>query len=266
MKNIINFFKNIYSQKYAIIYMAKTEFKLRYAGTYIGITWAIVNPTITVLIYWLIFSKGLKVTTPGDIPYIAYFVSGLIPWLMFSEVLNTSINGVRGNLHLIKKTQYPSEVLVFVYLLTAAITQLIYMCILLIILYFNNINIDFTIISILYYVLILCLFLIGLSWFFSSLNVLFKDVSQFVPVLLNTWFWATPIVWNKNIIPDQYSWIINYNPMTYIVDGYRNAFLYQDAVNYFNDYALLNITVYVFVFIIGAIVFNKLKSEFADAI
>ncbi len=263
---MIRFFINLYKQKHVIAYMAKITFFLKYSGTYIGVIWAIINPAVTIFIYWIIFSKGLKVEAPGNTPYLLYFISGMIPWMLFSDVLNQSVSGVRGNLHLIKKTNYPSEILPVVYLLSSVITHVIFLAIFCMLLLANNELLNVNILSFFYYFIFLTFFIIGLSWILSSLNVLFRDISHVMPVILNLWFWASPVIWNKEIIPEEYFWIIKYNPMVYIIDGYRSTFLSTMSIKLEFYSTLLNLLFYMLIFILGAILFEKLKSEFSDAI
>ena len=129
LQRLFNFIYTIYQQRHVIKFLAKREFYSRYVGTLAGVLWAIIHPLLTVIIFWFIFSVGFKVTGPSNLPFLLYFMTGLAPWLMFSEVLMISTNGVRGNLGLIKKTTFPSEVLPFVYLGAASITHAIFIMI-----------------------------------------------------------------------------------------------------------------------------------------
>ena len=104
--------------------MARREFRTRYIGTFGGALWAIVHPVALVVTFWLVFSVGFRAQGPNDTPFLVYFLCALIPWLTFSEVLNSSTNAVTGNAHLVKKIVFPSEVLPLVYLEASSITHL----------------------------------------------------------------------------------------------------------------------------------------------
>ena len=115
-----------------------------------------------------------------------------------------------------------------------------------------------------YYLFAMSAFLLGLSWFFSALNVFFRDTSQIITVIVNMWFWFTPIVWVIDMVPPEYRYIIKLNPMYYIIAGYKASFVYHTP---FWESAKLGLYFWVIclsVFLAGGYVFRRLKPEFAD--
>jgi lipopolysaccharide transport system permease protein/teichoic acid transport system permease protein len=218
------------------------------------------------MIFWFIFSVGFKVTGPSEIPFLLYFVTGYAPWLMFSEVLMISTNGARGNLVLIKKTNFPSEVLPFVYMGTASITHAIFLIIILMLMFFYSVPFSFYMVQVFYYYMVLCFFLIGLCWILSAANVFHRDVGQAIGIIINFWFWLTPIVWVKEIIPSNYQWLIFINPMTYIIEGYRKSLLYQESLFLDFPVTIYFLSLSALSFVMGALIYKRLKLEFADAI
>ena len=266
MNKLLEYYFELYKKNKVILYMAKIEFSLRYAGTLLGVFWVIIQPILTIMVFWLIFSQGLRISIPGDIPYSIYFICGFIPWVMFNEVVTTSINGVRGNLNLIKKTAFPSEILPIVYLLSASVVHLIFIIILLMIIIANGLTINLFLFFFVFYYILLSMFVSGISWLAAGLNVLYKDVGQFVSVLMNLWFWITPIAWNINMVPEDYRWIVYLNPLTYFIEGYRNIFIYHDMSKIIDWYSLYGVTICFIIFVTGSILFRYLKSEFSDAI
>ena len=117
IKRLTHFLTNIYRHRHMINIMARREFETRYVGTHGGALWAITHPLALVVIFWFVFSVGFKAQGPGNTPFVLYFVSGLVPWLMFNEVLGASTNGVTGNVHLVKKTIFPTEILPLVFVI-----------------------------------------------------------------------------------------------------------------------------------------------------
>ena len=121
-------------------------------------------------------------------------------------------------------------------------------------------------IQVLYYLGALSIFIIGLSWIVAALNVFFRDVSQVLTAILQLWFWLTPIVWFKGLIPEKFHFYLDLNPMTYIVNGYRDSFLYQipfwENIGFASYYWSLSL---VF-FILGGLIFRKLKTDFPEVL
>ena len=246
--------------------MAIRELAARYVGTLGGAVWAIVHPLAIVATFWLVFSVGFKARGPDNMPFVLYFLCGLIPWLTFSEVLTASTSAVTGNAHLVKKIVFPSEVLPFVYLGTSAITHVALVAILVAVTVIYGYGPSIYALQLPYYFLAMCFLLLGLSWFLSALNVFHRDVGQAVAVVLNLWFWLTPIVWTVDMIPAEYGWLLRLNPILYVVEGYRNALVY--AQPFWADVAggAYYWSVALMCFGLGAYVFRRLKPEFADVL
>ena len=246
--------------------MALREIQRRHIGTIGGLFWSVIHPLMIILVYWFVFSVGFKVRPAGNMPFIAVFLCGLIPWMMFAEALTTGTSAVTANISLVKKTDFPTEILPVAYLVAGLITHAIMLVILVLVLFVNKINLSLYNLQFLYYLAALTFFCLGLSWFLAAVNVFCRDVGQVLTVILNVWFWFTPIVWSIDIIPSKYHYIVKLNPFYYIVQGYKTSFLYHRPL--WNDYpaALYFWLVCTVVFIVGAMTFKKLKSEFAEVL
>jgi len=246
--------------------MSKHELASRYIGTVGGPMWAVLHPLMTVLVYWLVFSLGFKTVGPAGMPFVLYFISGFVPWLLFTNTLMGNVSVVTGNPHLVKKTVFPTEVLPIVNLVAETFTHITMLIILLLVVWLYGYQISPFIFQVVYYYFALCFCVLGLSWLLSSLQVFHRDVSHGVSVVLNFWFWLTPIVWTANMVPEKYRWILRLNPLAYLVDGYRKSLLHhqpawEDIIG--GAYYWL---VAIFIFVTGAYVFKRLSLEFADVL
>ena len=266
MKLFFNFLRRIYVYRSIIMTMAIREIQSRYVGTLAGFVWFVINPLMIILVFWFVFSVGFKVQPFGNIPFILVFVCGLIPWTMFSETLMANTNAITRNVHLVKKMVFPTEILSIVNLVASLISHVIMLGILLSLLLFYKISFSFYNVQFFYYFIALSIFTLGLSWFFSAVNVFYRDVGQILGVILNMWFWLTPIVWLMDMVPKEYQYIIKLNPIYYIVEGYRFSFIYHvpfwvnyDLGIYFWGVSLLSL-------FMGGLIFRKLKPEFADVL
>jgi lipopolysaccharide transport system permease protein/teichoic acid transport system permease protein len=245
--------------------MAKHDLASRYAGTIGGVLWATVHPALTVAIYWFVFVVGFKARGPAGMPFVLYFVSGLVPWLFFNEVLVSSMNAVIANTSLIKKTVFPSEILPLVHMVSSSFTHVVLLFILCVLAWYYGYGPKLTVIQLIYYYVALGCFLLGLSWLLGSLQVFHRDLGQAMTAVLNLWFWLTPVVWSAEIIPPQFRLILDFNPLCYVVEGYRSLITgvpfwlhWQDALRFW----LLTGPV----LLLGAYVFRRLKPDFADVL
>ncbi len=263
---IFNFLRKIYRYKSMIWAMSIREVQSRYIGTIGGMLWSIINPLMMILVYWFVFSIGFKVQPAGGIPFIAVFLCGLIPWSMLTEALTASTGSIRSNAHLVTKTVFPTEILPIINITASLITHSIMLVIFIIVMIFNKIPFSFYNFQSIYYLFALVIFILGLGWFLSAINVFYKDVGQALSVVLNIWFWFTPIVWLPDMIPHKYQYILKLNPMFYIIDGYKSSFIYHSPVWHNPVGCIYFWVVSLVVFIIGAVTFKKLKPEFAEVL
>jgi len=263
---LFRFIKRIYFYRSLIAAMAVQEVKKRYAGTLAGFTWTIVNPLVTVLVFWFIFSVGFKIQPVGNFSFVVVFLSGFIPWLTFSETLMFNTNAIVANPHLVKKTVFPTEILPLVNLVASLISHAAMLIVLAIVLLMNDIFFSIYNLQFFYYFFSLIVLSLGMGWLFASLNVFFRDTAQIIGVVLNMWFWLTPIVWLIDMIPKKYQYIIKLNPMYYIVDGYKRSFVYHLPL--WDNYrvGIYFWLVAISLFLIGGYVFRKLKPEFPDVL
>lgn len=257
----------IYQSRNILQALARREVLSRYSGTMLRGLWEFANPAITILLYWFIFSVVFNAKGPNGTPFIIYFISGYVPWIFFSETLTRGTQGVVAHTFLIKKMVFDSELLPFVYLVGGAFNHLLLMSLVLVVLYFNGVTISLYFIQIAYFFLILCLLLVSLQWLLSAINVFNRDLGQGLIITLNIWFWITPIVWvADNVIPEKYLWLINLNPLSYVVQGYRNTLLYQQPFWIGWESGLFVWGLLIPITFINAIIFRKLKPHFGDVL
>lgn len=262
----VNFAARALRLRWTIWLMAKRELVSRYVGTLGGPVWVIVQPLVTVAVYWLVFAVGFRAHTPSGVPFVYYFLSGYLPWLFFSEALNSGANSIVSKSYIVKKTIFPSDVLPLVCILSASILHLVLGLIFIAFLLAGGFGLSIFLPEILYfYACLLCL-LLGLTLMLSSLYVFNRDVGQVLSVALNLWFWITPIAWSSDILPTKVQSILAWNPLFYIVEGYRSALVYH--LPFWNDIdgAVRFWAVALPSLLVGGLVFQRLKPDFADAL
>lgn len=245
--------------------MARRELAARYAGTLGGMVWAVLQPLAVVGVFWFVFSVGFKAQGPGGAPFITYFLAGYIPWLLFSEVLQTSVPSVVANAHLVKKTLFPTQILPLVQLVSSGVTHAVLLVVLLAGLAAGG-ALSATAPHVVYYFGALCCLTLGLSWTLAAIQVFHRDVAQILTVVLNLWFWLTPIVWTEDVMPAEFRWAIDWNPVHYVVAGYRGA-LMGGLAPWHDPVAALRFWVVALpALMLGIFVFRRLKPDFADVL
>ncbi|NIP30365.1 MAG: ABC transporter permease [Candidatus Dadabacteria bacterium] len=200
----------------------------------------------------------------GGTNYALWLIAGLLPWLFFAEAVNRAPNGVVGNSNLIKKMVFPSEIMPFVHLVVALVNHLIGVGILFGFLLFLDYGVSLKILLIIPYILAISIFILGISWFLSALNVFLRDVGQIIGVLVYLWFFLTPILYTPQMIPESLQGVFSLNPMLHAIEGYRIAVLDKVEMDIAGLVYLLFCS--LFIFVLGALTFKRLKPEFADVL
>jgi len=263
---LANFLRNIYSCREIVRTMAAHELASRYVGTLGGALWTVLHPVAMIFVYWFVFSVGFKAQGPAGMPFILYFVSGLIPWLFFNETLMSSISSVTGNAHLVKKLVFPTEILPVVHIAAGLVPHVALLAVFLGLLASYGMMPNLHMLQLLYYIPMLIILTLGISWLLAALQVFYRDIGQGMIVVLNFWFWLTPIVWTVDIVPERYRWLLHLNPFYYIVEGYRNALVYKKLLWLAPHDAMYFAVIALALLIAGAGVFRRLKPEFADVL
>lgn len=268
IKELYRFLKHITKSRKLLFTLAHTDFKEEYLGSYLGVLWAILRPSLFVAIIWFVFSVGFKTnpTTEGT-PFILWLLCGFIPWFFFSEAVNKGMNAITNNAYLVKKVAFRVSILPIVKILSALYIHIVFIFIVLGIFIFYGYSPTIYWLQIPYFTGCTVVLVLGLSWLTSALKVFIKDVGEIVGVIIQFGFWLTPIFWSIDIIPERYQAVIKLNPMFYIIDGYRNTLIHNTwfwheglttAVSF-----LITTSILLF---IGAITFKRLRPHFGDVL
>ncbi|MCR8659818.1 ABC transporter permease [Paenibacillus endoradicis] len=249
-----------------IIELTKNDFKSKYLGTLLGIFWAFFNPILTIVVFLIVFQFGFKSMPVGDYPFTNWLISGIISWFFFTESLGSGTGSIVDNSYLVKKVSFRVSLLPGIKLLSALIIHLFFIGVVVIINWSYGYAPSIYTLQIFYYLPAMILLLMGLTWLTSALYVFFRDTMQIVTTVVSLGFWLTPIFWSFSIVPEQYKIYFMLNPMVYIVEGYRSAFIYQ---TWFWENPISSVIFWIetlFILVIGIFVFRKLRPQFSDVI
>lgn len=265
--NFLRFIKDIYKNKSLLLVLATNDFKEQFLGSYLGIFWAILRPSLFILIVWFIFTVGFKGhVQDSDVPFVLYLMCGYIPWFFFSDAVSGSMGSIVGNRYLVKKVNFRVSILPITKIISAFFLHIVFIIILMIVFLLHGFTPNIYWIQLPYYIMMMFFLVLGMGWLLSSLRVFTKDIAQIVSIVLQLGFWVTPIFWSIKAVPEKYMYILKINPMVYIVEGYRNCFIYNKWFWETYKQTPYFLIVALFFFIIGAIVFRKLRPHFGDVL
>ncbi len=249
-----------------IFTLAKNDFKTKFAGSYLGIVWAFIQPIVTVLVYWFVFQVGLRSGDQGGIPFVLYLIGGIVPWFYFQDALSSGTSALIEYSYLVKKVVFNISILPMVKLLSALFVHGFFVLFAVVLFSCYGYYPDLYELQIFYYTFSLFVLVLGICYATSAVVIFFRDLTQIITIVLQVGVWMVPIMWNLDLLPAKYHWVFMLNPLYYIVNGYREAF-YQKV--WFWEH--LPMTVYYWgvalaVFLLGNLVFRRLKVHFADVL
>ena len=267
IKEFFRFLKHIYSSRELLLTLIKNDFRKQYLGSYLGLIWAFIQPLTFIVVIWFVFEIGFRAgpTTDGT-PFFLYLTTGMIPWFFISNALISGTNSIVANSFLVKKVSFRVSILPLVQIGSALIIHLALVGFLIIAFLLYGYMPTLYWLQLPFYMICSVILLLGLSWLTSAIRVFVKDIGNFIAVLMQIGFWTTPIFWSIDMIPASYQWILKLNPAFYIVDGYRNTFIYETWFWENQNLTLYYFGLTIFCLAFGAIVFKRLRPHFGDVL
>lgn len=252
---------------YMIRAMVIRDMRARYMGSFLGFFWSVIHPLTQLALYYFVFSVVLNMRLGpeyGGTSFALWLIAGLLPWMLFAEAVTRSPGAVLEQANLVKKMVFPSEIFPIVNLTAAIVNHLIALAILLGFLVVFGYGLTFNLVFVLPYLLLTGVLVLGLSWFLASVNVFLRDIGQIISVIVNIWFFLTPVIYPLDLVPQSVRGLLAVNPMFHVVDGYRMALLGRTDVDAAGLVYL--VIVGLALFALGGLTFKKLKPAFADVL
>ncbi|MBQ4536174.1 MAG: ABC transporter permease [Lachnospiraceae bacterium] len=258
----------LFQNRHLIWKLAKNDFKKRYAGSYLGAVWAMIQPVVTVAMYYVVFGLIFpNQRESGEVPFVLFLTAGLVPWFFFNEALNSGTNALLEYNYLVKKVVFKISILPIIKIIAATFIHAFFVCVLLAIAAGYGYYPTIYTIQVVYYSFCLFIFVLALCYTTCAVVVFFRDLSQIINIVLQIGMWATPILWDINSIKT--GWVVTLlkiNPLVYVVNGYRSAIYEKEW--FFQDFfsTMYFWIVTVVLFGMGALIFKRLKVHFADVL
>lgn len=262
-----HFARNLIEQRSLVAQLVRRDFRQRYVGSAAGWIWGVVHPLVLLLSWTFIFQVCLKVKLPeGSLTqnYVMYLFCGMLPWLLFQETVLRSAPSMVEQANLITRTVFPAEVLPVSIFLSSLIHHLIALALVVAasILFLGGVSPMILLLPL--YMVFVGLLAVGVGWFVASLQVYLRDTAQILAVVMTLWFWFTPIMILEQQIPPRFRWLVQLNPMSWLVRAYRERLL---SAHWPAAQELAVLAAYsVIVFVAGGLFFRHLKRGFADVL
>lgn len=262
---MIGFIKSILRYRGFILGNVKREFQAKYQNSILGAAWNVLNPLAMITVYTVIFSQVMKAKLPGvedTFAYSIYLCSGILTWSLFSEIISRGQNVFIEQANLIKKISFPRICLPAIVIVNALVNFFIVFILFTVFLLISGEFPGIQFISIFPLILTLIVFAIGLGITLGVMNVFFRDVGMLFSIILQFWFWLTPIVYSPAILPLQFQNIVKLNPMLSIISSFQLVFVQHQWPHWFD--LLYPLSLGLILCAIGMILFNKHSGDMVD--
>jgi lipopolysaccharide transport system permease protein len=207
----------------------KREFQMKYLNSLLGVLWVVIQPLAMITVYTVIFSQVMKARLAGvdsSYAYSIYLCAGVLAWTFFGEIVGRAQNLFIDNGNLLKKLSFPKLCLPIILVMSASLNFAIIYALFLLFLIVTGQFPGFVIAAIIPVLLVQILLAVGLGMTLGVLNVFFRDVGQMFNVVLQFWFWLTPVVYPVDILPDRVREWMFWNPMASIISAYQDVMVF----------------------------------------
>jgi len=254
--------KELYHYKDLFLILAWRDLRVRYAQTFLGLFWAILQPLATLVIFILIFGRALKVDT-GDIPYSVFALAGMSAWSYFAFVLNQSGTSIISSQEMVKKVYFPRLVIPLSKAMTGFVDFSITLLFLFVMMIIYKVPITKEIVYFPLFFILNVMAALGAGIWTSALTIRYRDFQHVIPFVVQIGLYATPIAYPASLVPDKYQLLYHLNPMVGVVEGYRFSLL---GINQMSDFSIISYVIIVLLFVSGLFYFRKVERVMADIV
>ena len=255
----INVFKEIYNYRELLKTNIKKEIRGKYKGSWLGVLWTFLNPLLMLAVYAFVFPYILRVNVDN---YTIFMIVALIPWNFFTTAIQSGTGSVVANGNILKKVYFPREIIPISITTSQLVNFLITCIIMAVFIIFSGVG--FSVHALLFPLLVLIqyILILGLTFILSALTVFVRDIDHFVSVILMLGFYATPIVYQGEMLPKKFQIFLKLNPMAQLVEAYRSILYYHRMP----DMTMLVIWGLgsVALLVVGYLIFKKLEKSFVE--
>ncbi len=253
--------KELYDYRELLKTSIRKDIRGRYKASFLGVLWSFINPLLSVLVYAIVFPYLMRSTAEN---YTVYLVTGIIPWTFFQTVLNQCVTCIKSNAGIIKKVYFPRVILPISALCSGLINFFISCLIIMLFCLIWHIGISWHIILVPIIALIQGLLALGLGLALGAIDAYFQDLEYIVNFITQLLFYGTPIVYELSQFGSNslLSHLIALNPMTTIMNSYRDVFLYHQMPDMMG--LAIVALVAVAIVVVGYMVFSHLEKGFAE--
>jgi lipopolysaccharide transport system permease protein len=254
--------RDLWKYRELLYFLTWRDIKVRYKQTALGVTWAVLQPLLTMVIFSVIFGQLAKLPSEG-IPYPIFTYAALLPWQLFAFALTNSSNRLVGSQNLVSKVYFPRLVIPIASVLPGLVDFAISFVVFGGMMIYYHVPLSARILSLPLFLLLALASALAVGLWLSALHVEYRDIRYVVPFLTLAWQYATPVAYSSTLIPEKWRLLFGLNPMSGVVEGFRWALLGKGDVG---GLFWVSVVIIVLLLVSGLAYFKRMETTFADVI
>ncbi len=254
--------REIWAYRGLLYFLTWRDLKVRYKQTLLGVVWVVMQPLLTTLVFTVVLGKLARVPSDG-IPYPVFVYTGMLAWTFFSGAVGSSSNSLVGNAQMITKVYFPRLIIPIAAIGGRLVDFGVAFIILIGLMVYYDIAVTWNLLLLPVLAVVIALLALGIGMWTSALNVKYRDVTVLLPVFLQVWMYASPVVYPTSLIPPEWRRIFMLNPLTGIIESFRAAVFGRG----FSGRAFaLSVAFTLVLLVYAAFSFRRMEKNFADII
>ena len=216
-----NYWRDLLRYRELFAILAWRDIAVRYKQTIVGVSWAIIRPLLTMLVFTVIFGRVAKLPSDGTAPYALMVLAGTLPWTMFSMALGSASISLTGNVNLISKVYFPRMIIPTAAVITAFVDMLISLLLMFVTMAYYQFAPGWQIVFLPVFAMLALLASLGPGLYLTALNVKYRDVKFIIPFIVQFGVYISPVGFSSSVIPDKWRLLYSLNPAVGVIDGFR---------------------------------------------
>jgi lipopolysaccharide transport system permease protein len=252
----------VWAHRELLYFLVWRDLKVRYKQTVLGASWVILQPLLMTLVFAVFLGRIARVPSES-VPYILFLYAGLLPWTFFSNAVSSSSHSLIASAHMITKVYFPRSIVPAAAILVRLSDFIIASVVLIILMLYYGQPFTRAILLAPLLILHLTLLALGLGMWFSALNVKYRDIGTALPVLLQLWMFASPIIYPSSLVPEGWKLAYELNPLTGLIEGFRASLL---GLGFNWRSLMISAALTLALLVYSAFAFRRLEDELADIV
>lgn len=259
-----HYWRDLWDYRELFAFLAWRDISVRYRQTVLGITWSVLQPVLTMIVFTIVFGRIANLSS-GGAPYPLLVLSGLIPWQFFTNGLTACSSSLVSNANMITKIYFPRLALPMSSIIVCFVDLLIAAAVLLVLMAGYQVWPTLRFLALIPLCVLATGAALGAGLWFAALNVKYRDFRYLLPFVVQLGTYVSPVGFSSSLVPSDLRLVYSLNPMVGVIDGFRWAILGQDSAVYLPGF-VLSIVIVVVILIFGLRYFRATERSFADVI